>query len=195
MDWSKWFEMDWEHGVAIAVTGIVLYFGLILFTRLMGLRSFAKISSHDFAMTVAVGSILASTLLSKSPSLSKGLLAIAILFILQGSVSFLRRKVKPFKKAVDNQPIVLMAHGEYFWENIAEASLSKHDIGTVLRKNGIKSKSQVFALVMETTGDMSLIKQDDTVPDIDLFEDIRECEHLINNAKFKRNLAEPLIKD
>ena len=185
MDWSKWFVMDWQEGVAIAITGIVLCFGLILFTRLMGLRSFAKLTSYDFAMTVAVGSILASTVLSKSPSLSKGLLAIAVLFILQGSVSFLCRKVKPFKKAVDNEPIVLMAHGEYYWDNIAEASLSKHDIGTVLRKNGIKSKSQVFALVMETTGDMSVIKQDDTIPDIDLFEDIRECEHLINNAKFK----------
>ena len=78
-----------------------------------------------------------------------------------------------------------MAHGEYYRDNIAEASLSKHDIGTVLRKNGIKSKSQVFALVMETTGDMSVSKQDDTIPDIDLFEDIRECEHLINNAKLK----------
>ena len=33
---------------------------------------------------------------------------------------------------------------------------------------------------METTGDMSVSKQDDTIPDIDLFEDIRECEHLIN---------------
>ena len=185
MDWSKWFVMDWQEGVAIAITGIVLCFGLILFTRLMGLRSFAKLTSYDFAMTVAVGSILASTVLSKSPSLSKGLLAIAVLFILQGSVSFLCRKVKPFKKAVDNEPIVLMAHGEYYWDNIAEASLSKHDIGTVLRKNGIKSESQVFALVMETTGDMSVSKQDDTIPDIDLFEDIRECEHLINNAKLK----------
>lgn len=185
MDWSKWFVMDWQEGVAIAITGIVLCFGLILFTRLMGLRSFAKLTSYDFAMTVAVGSILASTVLSKSPSLSKGLLAIAVLFILQGSVSFLCRKVKPFKKAVDNEPIVLMAHGEYYWDNIAEASLSKHDIGTVLRKNGIKSKSQVFALVMETTGDMSVSKQDDTIPDINLFEDIRECEHLINNAKLK----------
>ena len=185
MDWSKWFVMDWQEGVAIAITGIVLCFGLILFTRLMGLRSFAKLTSYDFAMTVAVGSILASTVLSKSPSLSKGLLAIAVLFILQGSVSFLCRKVKPFKKAVDNEPIVLMAHGEYYWDNIAEASLSKHDIGTVLRKNGIKSKSQVFALVMETTGDMSVSKQDDTIPDIDLFEDIRECEHLIKNAKLK----------
>jgi len=185
MDWSKWFVMDWQEGVAIAITGIVLCFGLILFTRLMGLRSFAKLTSYDFAMTVAVGSILASTVLSKSPSLSKGLLAIAVLFILQGSVSFLCRKVKPFKKVVDNEPIVLMAHGAYYWDNIAPASLSKHDIGTVLRKNGIKSKSQVFALVMETTGDMSVSKQDDTIPDIDLFEDIRECEHLINNAKLK----------
>lgn len=187
MDWSKWFVMDWQEGVAIALSGIGVYFGLILFTRLMGLRSFAKISSHDFAMTVGVGSILASTVVSKSPALLKGLFAMGVLFVLQGLVSFLRRKVKFFKHAVDNQPIVLMAHGDYLWENIKEASLSKQDIGTILRKNGIKSKTQVFALIMETTGDISLIKQDDTQPDLELFEDVRESEHLINKMAFRHH--------
>ena len=49
MDWSKWFVMDWQEGVAIAITGIVLCFGLILFTRLMGLRSFAKLTITFFS--------------------------------------------------------------------------------------------------------------------------------------------------
>lgn len=184
MDWSKWFSMDWQTAVAITITGVVIYFGLIFYTRMMGLRSFAKISSHDFAMTVGIGSILASTVVSESPSLSKGLFAIALLFVLQGTVSLLRRKVKLFKKAIDNQPILLMAHGEYFWDNIKEANLSKSDVGEVLRRNGIKSKSEVFAMVMETTGDMSVIKNNDTVPDIDLFEDIRESEHLTQHPRF-----------
>ena len=186
MDWSKWFVMDWQTAMGIAFTSVVIYFGLILYTRLMGLRSFAKIYSHDFAMTIAVGSILASTVLSKSPSLLKGLLGIGLLYVLQALVSLLRRHVKWFKKAVDNQPILLMAHGEYFWDNIKEANLTKSDIAEVLRKNGIQSKTQVFAVVMETTGDMSVIKQSDTAADFDLFDDIRESERLIKDSQIKK---------
>ncbi|AWT49901.1 DUF421 domain-containing protein [Psychrobacter sp. YP14] len=178
MDESKWFSIDLTQVLGIALSAVGIYFGLMLFTRLMGLRSFAKISSHDFAMTVGVGSILASTVLSKSPSLMQGLVAMAMLFVLQALVSMLRRNVKPLKDLIDNEPLVLMAHGEYHWDNIKSANLAKSDIQEVLRKNGLKSKSEVFAVVMETTGDMSVIKQNDVAPDPDLFDDIRDCEVL-----------------
>ena len=185
MDWSAWLSIDWQQVVGILVSALGIYVGLLLYTRLMGLRSFAKLSSHDFAMTVGVGSILASTVLSKSPSLLQGLVAIAALFILQASISFLRRTVKPFKVLVDNRAIILMANGDYFWDNLKEANLTKSDIQEVLRKNGLKSKSEVFAVIMETTGDMSVIKTNDVTPDMSLFDDIRDSQLLIKDNNFK----------
>lgn len=185
MDWSKWFSMDWSQVGGIALSAIGIYFGLILFTRLMGLRSFSKLSSHDFAMTVGIGSILASTVLSKSPSLLQGLVAMVMLFLLQAMVSLIRRKVKPLKNLIDNEPVVLMAHGDYYWDNIKQASLSKSDLHQVLRKNGIKSKSEIFAVIMETTGDISVIKQNHTATDRALFDDIRDCEYLLNPTQNK----------
>lgn len=185
MDWSKWFSMDWSQVVGVALSAIGIYFGLILFTRLMGLRSFSKLSSHDFAMTVGIGSVLASTVLSKSPSLLQGLVAMAMLFLLQAMVSLIRRKVKPLKDLIDNEPVVLMAHGDYYWDNINQASLSKSDIHQVLRQNGIKSKSEIFAVIMETTGDISVIKQSETAADRALFDDIRDFEYLVNPTQYK----------
>lgn len=185
MDASKWFLMEWSQVVGVALSAIGIYFGLILFTRMMGLRSFSKLSSHDFAMTVGIGSILASTIVSESPALLQGLVAMAMLFLLQAVVSLLRRKVKPLKQLIDNEPVVLMAHGEYCWDNIKEASLSKSDIHQVLRKNGIKSKSEIFAVIMETTGDISIIKQNDTAADKELFEDIKQNEPLFHRASLK----------
>ncbi|WP_352339649.1 YetF domain-containing protein, partial [Psychrobacter sp. 16-MNA-CIBAN-0192] len=114
------------------------------------------------------------TVLSDSPSLLQGLFAVAVLFVIQGVISIIRRKVKPLKSLIDNQAIILMAHGEYFSDNLKEANLSTSDVQEVLRKNGLKSKSEVFAVIMETTGDMSVIKNDNTPPDWSLFDDIRD---------------------
>lgn len=183
MKWEAWFSIDWQQVFGISLSAIGFYVGLTIFTRFMGLRSFSKLSSHDFAMTVGIGSILASTVLSDSPSLLQGLFAVGVLFIIQGLVSIIRRKIKPLKALIDNQPIILMAHGEYFWDNLKEANLSTSDVQQVLRKNSIKSKSQVFVVIMETTGDMSVIKNDDVRPDWSLFDDVRDSEMLINPAK------------
>ena len=181
MDWSAWLSVDWQQVVGIFVAAIGIYIGLMLPTRLMGLRSFSKLSSHDFAMTVGVGSILASTVLSKTPALLQGFIAMIALFAIQAFISVLRRHSKPLKAMVDNQPIVLMAHGQYISKNLKEANLAKSDVQEVLRKNGIKSLQQVFAVIMETTGDMSVIKDDDTTTDMSIFDDIRDYELLIRD--------------
>jgi uncharacterized membrane protein YcaP (DUF421 family) len=183
MKWQTWFSIEWQQVLGISLSALGFYLGLMLFTRLMGLRSFSKLSSHDFAMTVGIGSILASTVLSDSPSLSQGLFAVAVLFMIQGVISVIRRKVKPLKSLIDNQAIILMAHGEYFLDNLKEANLSTSDVQEVLRKNGLKSKSEVFAVIMETTGDMSVIKNDNTTPDWSLFDDIRDSDLLIKPDK------------
>ena len=183
MKWQTWFSIEWQQVLGISLSAVGFYLGLMLFTRLMGLRSFSKLSSHDFAMTVGIGSILASTVLADSPSLLQGLFAVAMLFVIQGVISIIRRKVKPLKALIDNQAIILMAHGEYFWDNLKEANLSTSDVQEVLRKNGLKSKSEVFAVIMETTGDMSVIKNDDTTPDWSLFDDIRDSHLLIKTDK------------
>lgn len=179
MDWGTWFTINWQQVVGILLSAIGFYVGLMVFTRFMGLRSFSKLSSHDFAMTVGIGSILASTVLSDSPSLLQGLFAVGVLFLIQAVVSMVRRKAKPLKALVDNQPIILMAHGEYLLDNLKEANLSTSDVQQVLRKNGIKSKSEVFVVIMETTGDMSVIKNNDATPDESLFQDVRDSEWLV----------------
>ncbi len=179
MKWETWFSIDWQQVLGISLSAVGFYLGLMLFTRLMGLRSFSKLSSHDFAMTVGIGSILASTILSDTPSLLQGLFAVAVLFLIQGLVSVIRRRIKPLKSLIDNQAIILMAHGEYFSDNLKEANLTTSDVQEVLRKNGIKSKTEVFAVIMETTGDMSVIKNNDVTPDWTLFNDIRDSDLLI----------------
>ena len=179
MDWQTWFSINWQQVVGIALSVIGFYFCLILFTRIVGLRSFSKLSSYDLAMTVGIGSILASTVLSKSTSLLQGVFAIGMLFTLQAVLSIIRRKFKPFKALIDNQPIILMANGAYLYDNLKEAKLSENDIKQILRKNGIKSKSEVFAVIMETTADISVIKSSDTSPDWPLFDDIRDNEILV----------------
>jgi uncharacterized membrane protein YcaP (DUF421 family) len=182
MDWQSWLVVSFETIVEIFLSVVGFYFFLILFTRLAGLRSFSKLSSYDFAMTVGIGSILASTVLSKSVSLLQGVVAIGMLFTLQTLVSLVRRKYKPIKDLLDNEPIILMAHGEYYWDNIKEAKLSTDDIKQVLRQNGIKCKSEVFAVITETTATMSVIKNNDATADWSLFDDIRDGKLLTQSA-------------
>ncbi len=140
----------------IFISAVGIYTLLILFTRLAGKRSFSKMSSFDFAMTVAVGSLIATTILTESTSLMQGIVGLASLYILQIAVALLRR-YDIVKKTVDNQPLLLMDGDRILHENLRKARVSKGDLRSKLREANVIQLRQVKAVVFETTGDISVI--------------------------------------
>ncbi len=157
---EKWFEASWTSIIAIILTTTGIYLAIIIFTRIAGKRSFSKMSSFDFAMTVAVGSILATTILSASVSLTQGITGLAAVYILQISAAVFRR-YSWFQKAIDNSPLLLMNRQTILNENLKKARVTEGDLRSKLREANIIELSEVRAVVFETTGDISVLHTSD----------------------------------
>ena len=166
---------SWATMGTIVVSAVLVYAAVIVLTRLAGLRSLAKMSSFDFAATVAVGSTVASTALGSTP-LANGLVALAMLYGLQYLVATLRRR-KAFHGAVDNEPMLLMARGEILEGNLRHSRISREELWAQLRLAGVHRREQVHAVVLETTGDMSVLQGDGPF-DPELLQDVRGAERL-----------------
>lgn len=157
---EKWFESSWTSLIAICITAIVIYLAVIIFTRIAGKRSFSKMSSFDFAMTVAIGSILAGTILSKSVSLAEGVVGLAMVYILQLSVAILRRHSK-IEKLIGNNPLLLMDGPRILYDNLKKARVTESDLRSKLREANVLESSQIRAVVFEATGDISVLHSKD----------------------------------
>ncbi len=157
---EKWFVSPLYTLLAIALTTVGIYAALILFTRLAGKRSFSKMSSFDFAMTVAIGSILATTILSSSVSLMQGLTGLAIVYLCQITAAMLRR-FKWFKEMIDNSPLLLMDGETILHQNLKKARVAESDLRSKLREANVIEIKEVRAVVFETTGDISVLHSAD----------------------------------
>ena len=109
-DLSDLVNILFETAVIVAV--------VILLTRLNGLRSFSKQSAFDFPITVATGSVIATTIAGQQTPLMVGVVAAAGLFAFQALIAVLRVRLNVFERAVDNRPLLLMEG-----ERIDEANL------------------------------------------------------------------------
>jgi uncharacterized membrane protein YcaP (DUF421 family) len=107
-------------------------------------------------MTVAIGSILATTILSASISLVHGIVGLAAVYILQISAAFFRRFYW-FQKAIDNSPLLLMDRQTILDKNLKKARVTEGDLRSKLREANVLDLSQVRAVVFETTGDISVL--------------------------------------
>lgn len=158
---EKWFTADWPSLLAIILTAAGIYLAVIIFTRMAGKRSFSKMSSFDFAMTVAVGSLIATTVLSADVSLWDGIVGLGAIYLFQIGVALLRR-FEIIKKAVDNSPLLLMDGEEILHKNLKKARVSEDDLRSKLREANVLDLSQVRAVIFETTGDISVMHTQDS---------------------------------
>ena len=170
---TKWFEASSSSLIAIVITAIGIYFATILFTRIAGKRSFSKMSSFDFAMTVAIGSIIATTVLSESVSLLQGLVGLAAVYLLQISLAMLRR-FKMVQKIIDNEPLLLMDGQNILQDNLRKARVTEADLRSKLRESNVLELSQVRAVIFETTGNIVVLhtKDDDVEIEDWLLKDV-----------------------
>jgi uncharacterized membrane protein YcaP (DUF421 family) len=136
---------------------VVIIVVVILLTRLNGLRSFSKQSAFDFPITVATGSIIATTIAGQGTPVMIGVVAVTGLFLLQAAVAALRVRFDPFEAAVDNRPLLLMEGGRILEANLRAARMSREDLVAKLRLANVTDPGQVRAVVFETTADVSVL--------------------------------------
>ncbi|WP_026915812.1 DUF421 domain-containing protein [Christiangramia portivictoriae] len=157
---EKWFDLTLNSALAIVISCLGIYISIIIYTRIFGKRSFSKMSSFDFAMTVAVGSMLATTVLSDSVTLPEGMIGLFFIYLFQLVAAYLRRW-DFFREAIDNSPLLLMDGNNILHDNLKKARVTVTDLRSKLRESNIIELEDVKAVVFETTGNIVVIHSQD----------------------------------
>lgn len=175
---TGWFLVPTPPLLAVVLSTVGIYIVLVALTRLSGLRSFSKMSGFDFAMTVAIGSIIATTILSKNPPLLQAAVGLASVYAVQYVIGWLRKRTDWVEKLVDNEPLLLMAGEDMLPDNMKKARVTEHDLWAKLREANVLHPREVRAVVFETTGDISVLHGDPDGPPLDprLLTSVRDCE-------------------
>jgi uncharacterized membrane protein YcaP (DUF421 family) len=136
---------------------VLAYASLVFLVRVSGKRTLAKMNAFDLVVTVALGSTLATILLSKDVSLVAGVTALALLIGLQYAVAWLTVRSRLARELAQSEPRLLVLRGEFLHAAMVEERLGEHDILAALRKQGIGGVRDVEALILETDGSFSVV--------------------------------------
>ena len=161
---ETWLATTWTEAGLVVLSSVAIYAAVIVTVRLNGLRSFSKMSSFDFAVTVATGSLIA-TVAATTTSLANGVVALAAIMGSQRLVAAARRRTG-FERLVDNTPILLMAGDRMIEEHMMQARITPDDIRAHVRAANVLDWSDVRAVVLETTGDVSVMHGGELDPSI-----------------------------
>ncbi|MFZ5963402.1 DUF421 domain-containing protein [Thalassococcus sp. BH17M4-6] len=146
------------RGTLLALIGL---FWVVVCVRVIGLRAFSKMTSFDFVTTIAIGSLLAGCVQASSWSgLLQPLIAITALLGIQYAVSRMRAERESFEGLIGNTPTLLMHNGEFQDAALTRTRTTRSDIIAKLREANVLHLEDVRAVVLETTGDISVLHGD-----------------------------------
>lgn len=151
-----WFN-DWPSFWRIAFSTISLFVILILVLNLFGKRSIADLSMHDHITTLAIGSIVSSTLILEEITLLNGLVSIVLMLALQFLVTFLASRFPNFFSTLNPKPVCVFLKGDYLENNLKKTRTTKEEVLSAIRRNSGTSSDQVFAVILERNGALSVI--------------------------------------
>ena len=153
-----YFFLNWSELGRTVLIGISSYLILILLLRISGKRTLTKLNAFDLVVTVALGSTLASTIMSKSTALAEGATAFLVLVILQFVITFLSVRIKAFSNLVKAEPQLLLLNGRFLDDALKAERVTRGEVRSAARSSGAASLSQIHAIVLETDGSLSVMK-------------------------------------
>ena len=92
---------------------MLAYIALVVLLRVSGKRTLSKMNAFDLVVTVALGSTLATVLLSKNVALLEGVLAFALLIFLQFVITWLSVRAQGIGSLEDVEAVVLETDGTF----------------------------------------------------------------------------------
>lgn len=156
--------------------GFLMYVILIAMLRITGKRSLSKFNIFDFVITIAIGSVFASTMTSNDVKLAQASTAMIVLLAGQYIMSKLALKYDKFESIIKSDPALLFYNGSYIKETMKNERVTKREILQAARTNGASSLDDVWAVILETDGTMSVIKKSSDGKDIynnELFDSVK----------------------
>lgn len=139
----------------------------VLLVRIVGLRAFSKMTSFDFVTTIATGSLIAQAgTRDEWAAFVQCLAAIAGVFVIQYVLAKIRQSSEKMQRLLKNRPVLLMEDGQFLEKAMSDSRVSRSSIVEKLRAANVTDFSQVRAVVLETTGNISVIHGSNLDPSI-----------------------------
>ncbi len=143
--------------VPVILVTPLTYLSLIFILRVTGKRTLSKLNAFDFVVTVALGSTLSATITSKDIAFVEGVTALTLLVLMQLIITWLSVRFNIVDRLIKSKPQILYLNGEFQESIMKETRVNRHEILQAMRQKGFGDLREVEAVILETSGNMSVL--------------------------------------
>jgi len=153
-----------NEGLIVLVRGIIGFFTLLIFTRILGKQQVSQLTFFDYVVGITIGSTassLTTDLTSRAWPHWVGLITWAVLCLM---LQLITLKSQTAEKFLDGEPTIVITNGKILEESMKKFRYTIGDLLAQLRDKGVFDLADVAYAVLEKDGQLSILKKTECDP-------------------------------
>lgn len=134
------------------------FFSILFITRLLGRQQVAQLTLHEYINGITFGSIAATLATDINQRTWSHLLGLLLYGAFTYGVSIVYVKSRKISKIIQGEPVVVIQDGMILENILRKYHYTIDDLNHLLRKKDVFNISDVKYGILETTGELSVVK-------------------------------------
>jgi uncharacterized membrane protein YcaP (DUF421 family) len=144
----------------IVLRSAVVYISLFIGLRLMGKRELGQMTVFDLVVVLLLANAVQNAMVGPDTSLWGGLIAAAVLLVLNRGVAMLRLHRDAWGRLLEGTPTVLVQSGQFLDPALRKEGIERAQVLMAMREHGIGDIKEVQLAVLETDGSISVVPKE-----------------------------------
>ncbi len=141
------------------VRAVIVYVFVMVVLRLTGKRQMGELAPFDFVLLLLLSNGVQNAMNGGDNTITAGLIITVTLVGLNSMIAWLAFKNKEIEKVVEGRPEILVHNGYLYSDVLKRNQITHHELNDALRQNDCASLDDVRLAVLETNGQISVIKK------------------------------------
>ena len=166
IDWQQLFRLE-TPVLELVLRGTVMYWFLFLIFRFVMRRDAGAIGIADLLLLVIIADASQNAIDGDYKSISEGMVVVSTIVGWNVLTNWLNFKSSAFAKFAEPRPLQLIRDGHVLEGNMKREMLTRDELLSKLREQGVESPEEVKWAYMESDGQISVRKyQRDDLPPV-----------------------------
>lgn len=155
--------VDFNELIQAISHSVMVFIMLVILFRFIGKKFLAQMTFFDFVTGITIGTIGGAYVTTevKGYYVLVGPVILTILVVVTG---YLTLKSVPARKLIEGEPLIMIQNGKIFEENMRKIRYNMDDLMMQLREKEVFDLSEVEFAVLETHGQLSVLKKSQHLP-------------------------------
>jgi uncharacterized membrane protein YcaP (DUF421 family) len=151
MSWNDLLRDTWQT--------TLIFITLLILTRLLDKTQVGQLTLYEYVSGITIGSLAATIAASDPEKLWSNYYDLILFVILTYIVSVCTMKSRPFRTLIEGSPSIIIENGRIIKETMKSLRLDLDQLNALLRGKDIVDIAEIQYAILETTGEMSIIKK------------------------------------